>query len=315
MLLFIDESGHNESGTPCEVLAGVAIAEDSLWNLVKAVRAAERDFFGDYLRNLLNDETKARKLLKTKRFRTAAKPCDLTGQDSATLANSLLRKGKVAHEQGLASSGETYLEMVAYSRQVLAFVHEVLNIAAGFNVQVFASVMDPKCPRPAPGRLRKDYVYLFERYFYFLETLSPRERGLIVFDELEKTQSHILVQQMAQYFLGTRTGRYRSSRIIPEPFFVQSDLTTGVFLADLAAYILGWGWRRNSMAQPSRAELKPYAAKLHHMQYHGYKPKLDGTGDWPLHGILYIHDLRPQQDREEEGDGPEEAAGPKEEGA
>jgi hypothetical protein len=47
MLLFIDESGHDNSGTPYEVLAGVAIAEDSLWNLVRAVRAAERDHFGN----------------------------------------------------------------------------------------------------------------------------------------------------------------------------------------------------------------------------------------------------------------------------
>lgn len=193
MLLFIDESGHNESGTPCEVLAGVAIAEDALWNLVKAVRSAERDHFGDYLRNLLSNETKARKLLKTKRFKTAAKPCELSRLQRIALANSLLSKGKIAHEQGRDSADETYLELVAYSRQVLAFVHEVLNIAASFNVQVFASVMDPKCPRPAPGRLRKDYAYLFERYFYYLETLGPRERGLIVFDELGKTQSHILV--------------------------------------------------------------------------------------------------------------------------
>ncbi len=315
MLLFVDESGHNESGTPCEVLAGIAIAEDALWNLVKAIRAAEQDFFGDYLRNLVNEEIKARKLLKTKRFKTAAKPCDLTALDSVALANSLLKKGKSAHEQALSSAGETYPEMVAYSRQVLAFVHEVLNIAASFNVQVFASVMDPRCPRPEPGRLRKDYVYLFERYFYFLESQSPRERGLIVFDELEKTQSHILIQQMAQYFLGTRTGRYRSSRIIPEPFFVHSDLTTGVFLADLAAYIVGWGWRLNSMTQPSRPELRPYATKLHDMQYHGCKPKLDGTGDWPLHGIRYIPDLRPQQDREEDGTGSEDDTGPEERGA
>ena len=49
--------------------------------------------------------------------------------------------------------------------------------------------------------LRKDYVYLFERYFYLLESLPPRDRGLVVFDEMEKSQSHVLIQQMAQYFL------------------------------------------------------------------------------------------------------------------
>ena len=298
MLLFLDESGHHESGTPCEVLAGVAIAEDCLWNLVKAVRAAERDFFGDYFRNLLTEETKARKLLKTKRFKIAAKPCDLSSSDPVALAHSLLVKGKAAHRERSSDAGETFQELVAYSRQVLAFVHEVLNIAAGFSVKVFASVMDPKCPRPPEGRLRKDYRFLFERYFYFLETLSPRERGLVVFDELDRTQSHLLVQQMAGYFLGTKTGRYRSSRIIPEPFFVHSDLTTGVFLADLTAYILGWGWRRAGMTQPSRPELKPYSDRLFDMQFRGSMPKSDGAGTWQLQGIRYIDDLRDGVDRE-----------------
>lgn len=300
MLLFIDESGHNRSGTPCEVLAGVAISEDNLWNLVKAVRSAERDHFGGYLRNLLSEETKGKKLLKTKKFRIAAKDCDLTSDESVTLAHSLLVKGKHARENNLDSAGETYREMVAYSREALSFVHDVLDIAASHSVQIIASVVDPECPRPEPGKLRKDYVYLFERYFYFLETLPPRERGLIIFDELEKSQSHILVQQMASYFLGTHTGRYRSSRIIPEPFFVHSDLTTGVFLADLTAYILGWGWRLGSMPQRCREELRPYAQKLHDMQFVGEKPKRDGDGVWQLYGIRYLDDLRGEFDRDED---------------
>jgi hypothetical protein len=181
---------------------------------------------------------------------------------------------------------------------MLAFVHEVLNVAARHSVQVFASVVDIALPRPAPGMLRKDYVYLFERYFYYLETLSPRERGLVVFDELEKSQSHVFIQQMAQYFLGTQTGRYRSSRVVPEPFFVHSDLTTGVFLADLAAYILGWGWRLGRMPQPARPELKPYADKLHEMQFQGQRPGRDGSGIMQLHGICYLEDLRGKKDRD-----------------
>lgn len=241
MLLFLDESGFDQSGTPCEVLAGVAVAEDSLWNLVRAVRAAERELFGDYLRNLLVEERKAKRLLKVKRFRSADRAVDIEGDQLTPLAHAALVKGRAARQARLAQDGTTQRELVAYSRQVLRFVHEVLNIAASFNVQVFASLVDPQAPRPARGNLRKDYTYLFERYFYFLETLPPRERGLVVFDELERSRAHGLAQQMAAYFLGTETGQYRSSRIVPEPFFVHSDLTTGVFLADLTAYILGWG--------------------------------------------------------------------------
>src|SRR5208283_4723537 len=154
--------------------------------------------------------------------------------------------------------------------------------------QVIASVVDVQSPRPPADSLRKDYEYLFERYFYLLETLPPRERGLVVFDELEKSRSHVLIQQMAQYFLGTPDGRYRSSRVVPEPFFVHSDLTTGVFLADLTAYILGWGWRLQRMLQPKRDELAGYAQKLHDMQFHGEKMLPDGSGAMPLHGIIYL---------------------------
>jgi hypothetical protein len=189
---------------------------------------------------------------------------------------------------------------VAFCRQVLRFVHRVIDLAASFDAQVFASVVGTSASRPEPGLLRKDYVYLFERYFYFLETLSRRERGLIVFDELDKSQSHVLLGQMAGYFLGTETGRYRSSRIVPEPFFVHSDLTTGVFLADLAAYVLGWAWRLRNMPQPIREELLPYATKLHEMQFVGEKPKRDEEGVWHLYGIRYIDDLRSQFDREQE---------------
>jgi hypothetical protein len=296
MLLFIDESGHDRSGTPYETLAGVAIAEENLWNLVRAIRAAEREMFGDYFRNLLTTERKAKRLLKRKRLRSAERPIVIPDAELPALANAALVKGKAAQRAGVASDGTTERELVAYSRQVLRFVHEVIDIAARHNAVVFATLVDPDAPRPGPGKLRKDFVYLFERYFYFLETLPPRERGLVAFDELDKSQAHGLVQQMAAYFLGTETGKYRSSRIVPEPFFVHSDLTTGVFLADLTAYILGWGWRLRKMAQPVRSELQSFVRKLHEMQFHGEKPKVDGSGSWQLHGITYLEDLRGQGD-------------------
>jgi hypothetical protein len=65
-----------------------------------------------------------------------------------------------------------------------------------------------------------------------------------------------------------------------------------VFLADLSAYILGWGWRLGRMAQPARGELKPYADKLHDMQFQGERPGDQGNAALPLYGIRYIEDLR-----------------------
>ena len=56
---------------------------------------------------------------------------------------------------------------------------------------------------------------------------------MVVFDEIEKSKSHLLIDQMHRYFRDTAVGRLRADRIVPEPFFVHSELTTGVRLADL----------------------------------------------------------------------------------
>lgn len=297
MLLFIDESGQDHRAMPCEVLAGVAIAQRNLWNLVKAIRGAEKEHFGDYLRNLRVSEAKAKRFLKRKCFRLANQRIDISEQELPRLAHSTLRTGMEARVAHTAESKVTARELTGYSRSVLRFVHAVLDIAAVFDVKVIASVVDAGAAQSGRDVLRKDVVYLFERYFYLLKEQCPERQGLVVFDELERSKAKHLIERMAEYFLGTKTGKVRSSLIVPAPFFVHSELTTGVFLADLAAYVLGWAWRLERMPQPSRDELKPFAKKLHEMQFHGQKPKRNGMGYWPLHGIVYLDDLRGHLDR------------------
>lgn len=298
MLLFIDESGQDHGDMPCEVLAGIAIEQNDLWNLIKAIRAAEKEHFGDYLRNLRIPELKAKTLLKRKRFRIAAQRIEIPEDELPDLAKSTLIKGNIARDRGATNSDVSARELTGYSRSVLRFVDAVLDIAAGFNATIIASVVDINAETPDRNILIKDVVYLFERYFYLLKNRCPDRRGLVVFDELEKAQAKHLIERMAAYFLGTETGRFRSSLIVPAPFFVHSDLTTGVFLADLAAYVLGWAWRLNKMNQPIREELRPLAQKLHDMQFHGQKPKRDDSGYWPIHSIVYLDDLRGRNERD-----------------
>ena len=81
---------------------------------------------------------------------------------------------------------------------------------------------------------------------------GPLVQGAIVFDELERSQSHILIGQMEEYFLHTQTGKRRSRQVIPEPFFVHSDLTSLIQVADLIAYVISWGFRVEKMSQPAR---------------------------------------------------------------
>jgi|GEM_PF-3877983 len=76
------------------------MSESNLWNLVKAVRAAERDYFGDYPRNLRVTELNAKKLLKRKWFRSAWRQVDTARSELPELAHSALMKGISTAQNG-----------------------------------------------------------------------------------------------------------------------------------------------------------------------------------------------------------------------
>ncbi|WP_448573117.1 DUF3800 domain-containing protein [Trichothermofontia sp.] len=68
--LFVDESGQDHRESPDEVLAGVAVKDRDLWNLVKALQEAEKHYFGMRY-STVSRELKAKKLLKRKTYRLA----------------------------------------------------------------------------------------------------------------------------------------------------------------------------------------------------------------------------------------------------
>jgi Protein of unknown function (DUF3800) len=180
-------------------------------------------------------------------------------------------------------------EFAAYGQAVKAFVMRVLQLASSYRIKTFAAMVSKNAPRPSdPAILRRDYAFLFQRFFYYLEDVSPNEMGLVVFDELEKAQSRILLNQMGRYFLETEKGYQRSARIVPEPFFVHSDLTTAVQLADIVAYSLNWGARLNRMTEPTRTDVEPYAKLAFDMRYVGKRfDEADGK-EWPCYGVFYL---------------------------
>jgi hypothetical protein len=251
--LFIDESGQDHKVSPYEVLAGFAVEDQDLWNLIVAIQyLEERIFSRRYSSN--RAELKGKKLLKKKVFRQAAQLPRLLDEERRQLAGSCLENGSTAGKR----------EITALAQAKIAYVNEVFDICARFRCKVFASIVTRNAPAPVESNhLRKDYSYLFQRFFYFLEDTSPLSSGIVVFDELEKSRSHILVDQMDSYFQRTAKGRQMSGQIIPEPFFVHSDLTTGIQIADLVAYVVSWGFRRiPGMNEPARAELRSIVARI-----------------------------------------------------
>ena len=267
------------------MLAGVAVEDRDLWNLVLALQEAElRIFGGRYTSG--HREIKAKKLLNTKTFRQAAVPLTASEDELRVWAKACLDSGESAGRR----------EITALARAKLQYVREALDICARYRCRTFASIVSPHSPEPNPHLLRKDYAYLFERFFYSLEDKEASPSGIIVFDELEKSRSHILLDQMDNYFKRTERGRQRASQIIPEPFFVHSDLTTGIQLADLVAYVVSWGVRFGDMTASGRPELREFADQVLRLRYRAVREVADNPrGIW---SFVMINDLR---SREEQG--------------
>lgn len=285
-ILFIDESGQDRQESPYEVLAGVAVEDQDLWNLVKALHEAEERFFGTrYTRG--REELKAKKLLKSKTFRLAAQLPRLEPTERRLAALKCLKQGPLAGMK----------EITALAQAKLAYVSELLTLCGRFRCKAFASIVDKGSPRPSPEHLRKDYAYLFERFFYFLEDYGPSGMGIVAFDELEKSRSHILIDQMDRYFSTTLKGQARAGRIIPEPFFVHSDLTTGVQLADIVAYLISWGFRTKELTEPARAELKEFVDSVCWLRHKAVRT-VEGNPNFSIWSFAIIDDLRSRDERE-----------------
>lgn len=284
--LFIDESGYDTGPSPYGVLGGIAIEDRDVWNLINAMQEAEFGHFGTSYSSG-RGELKAKKLISRQVFRQARLLPPITPQERTLLAKQCLECGRGASIRAIAALAQAKLE----------YVREVLEICARFRGRAFASIVDKASPKPATDRLRKDYAYLFERFFYFLEDVAANAFGVVVFDELEKIQSHLLVNQMDSYFKRTLRGRQRASRILPEPLFVHSDLTTGVQIADLLAYIVSWGLRLRAMAKPARLELAGYAAQVSQLRHRTIR-EVAGNPQFTIWSFSFITDLRSQLERD-----------------
>lgn len=93
----------------------------------------------------------------------------------------------------------------------------------------------------------------------------------------------------------TAKGRMRSSNIIPEPFFVHSDLTTAIQIADLVAYITSWGVKVGSMPEPARPELQQLADQVCQLRYRATR-EINGQENFSVWSFAIIDDLLTSRD-------------------
>ena len=277
--LFVDESGQDQRESPFEVLAGLAIEDRQIWPLICQISDAQQHFFGMRLFDAYGAEAKAKELLKKKAYKHAAQMDPFVGEERRRLAKEMLEDGE----------HPTRARLTALAQAKISYCEFVLNLARTHGGRVFATMVPKDAPRPPNGdEMRKDYAFFLERYYHFLNQTPGDPMGFLVFDELDKTASHVLLGQISRYFKRTANGRTRSRLIVPEPFFVHSDLTPLVQLADLLAYVISWGLRLARMPASTRPELAPLVDVIYRMRY--CHTTEGGHAVW---GIKEIKDLRP----------------------
>lgn len=278
--LFIDESGQDRRQSPYEVLAGVAVEDRKIWRLICELSDLQVRIFGLRLFDAYEEEAKATKLLKTKTFRLAAQMPAIEERERRDLASEILHDGTAV----------TKARLTALSQAKISYCESALDLAHTHGAQVFATMVPKDAPRPPNGSaMRKDYAFLFERFYYFLNGIPGDPMGYLVFDELDKSQSHVLLGQVSNYFIRTNNGRTRARLIIPEPFFVHSDLTTLIQLTDIIAYVISWGLRLKGMTLPGRPELLGLTEKVKRLRF-----SRRTEGGEQIWGLKHIADLRPR---------------------
>lgn len=285
-LLFIDESGHDHKSMPYEVRGGVALPVGKIWPFVRALQQLELDCFGARL-SLYKKELKGSTLLDKKRFKFASQDEQMANEERRKHARGFLTKG-------LEKKAPIRDEFTAYGQACLLFAEGVFQLLEENEAELFAGAIPRGAHRGRESMnediLRKDHVFLFERFFYLLE--QQQQHGIIVMDEVEKSADRKFVRMMEAYFTKTQTGRYRSTRVVPVPLFVASDMSYAVQAADLCIYAINWGFRVPSygMDAEKRDEVADLAGSwLNRLQFKG-----QGYRDGQVYntfGIFFVPDL------------------------
>jgi uncharacterized protein DUF3800 len=284
-LLFMDESGHDHKNMPMEVRGGIALHSSKIWPFIQEWQEVETHVFGKHFSEL-RGEVKGSKLLETKRRNWAKQmdPLDLNSRHNG-VKRFLTKK--------LQKEPQTKRDFSAYGQACELMASKILELLFKYDAVLFASLIPRGVRKPKEYKhehlLRKDHIFLQERFFHFLE--QKQEHGLFVMDQTEKQNDKRFVKRLHDYYTKTHTGMSRTQWIVPAPMFVDSEMSPGVQAADLCLYCINWGFRRREweFSGPKRDDIhQDFAGKLGRLQFMG---EAYSNGEvYRSYGIIYVPD-------------------------
>lgn len=282
-LLFMDESGHDGS-TSYEVRGGISLPAGRVWPFTRSMRGLEGLCFGDLLANH-GKEIKAIKLLQTRRLRLARARPDFPDDERQALCRQFLSQSN----RKIAPTLEMH---VAYSQAGVLFVSKLLELVKRHGGHVFAAVVPSGHSKPtveiAQNVVRRDIVYLFERFYHFLE--DQQETGILVLDESDRTDDKRFLRRMERYFSLHAKGKQHARLVLPTPLFTASEMSYPVMASDLVCYLVSQGYRmpKLGMDGPVREDFNPsWAATINGLK-HEYVRTDDGGTPYTAQSIVFV---------------------------
>jgi hypothetical protein len=281
-LLFMDESGHDHKVMPYEVRGGVALHDRKVWPFIRAVSSLEQSCFGVRLADF-KKEFKGEKLLDKDRIKWAF-------QDSLQTDEERRRNARAFLSKGLQKTAPARAEFTGYGQACFQMAQGIFQLLRDHDAKLFAAAI-PRSVRapdniPAQEYLRKDHVYLLERFYYFVH--KQQEQGLLVMDQVEEQHDYRFVRKLERYFVRTTKGTQRADWIVPSPFFSSSYLSIPIQVADVCIYCINWGLRRGEMNAPTRQKIEEqFAAWIRRLEYQDKRPGSHGKTRKVL-GIVFV---------------------------
>ena len=272
--LFLDELADDRGKNPYRVVAGLAIEDRHIWPLTIKINDANLHYFGRHLRSPNSSYVKADDLLSSDIFMDSQNDLALTASERIILAHSAISDSDVNHHH-----------RIALAQAKISYCTFIINLIRDYNVRAFA-ILAPFNTNviPVTNQLRRDYTFLLERFFYFVNDQVPPSMGYMICSDLNKYT--ISLSSIADYFLKTTKGKTRALSIMPEPLFARGRVNALFQATSLLAYILSWGFRTPIMNAPIRTELAEFTAIFRSMRY--LHTASDGKKDW---SFKYISEL------------------------
>ena len=281
-LLFMDESGHDHKTMPYEVRGGVALQDRKLWPFIRAIASLEQSCFGVRLADY-KKEFKGEKLLNKDRLKWAF-------QDSLQSDEERRRNARAFLSKGLQKAVPTRAEFTGFGQASFQMAHGIFQLLRDHNAKIFAAAI-PRSVRPpdnipAKEYLRKDHVFLLERFHHFVQKVQ--EQGLLVMDQVEEQHDYRFVKKLERYFVRTTNGILRADWILPSPLFSSSYLSIPIQVADVCIYCINWGFRRWEMDAPTRPMIEQqFAGWIRRLEYQDKRPSTSG-GTKKVLGIVFV---------------------------